>query len=359
MKDWRPFVVFGCVLAICLALATQTPPPRRFGYNPDPKGVAAFLKELDQPFFKDAGAEVIREARGVDTFLYRAGYKAHAARYGQPWVVGKQGIGDCVSWGWAHGCWLALCIDWELGKLEEPPAMVATESIYGGSRVESRGRSTGGYSDGSYGGAAAKWVRDWGVTFRLAYVQGDGGHDLTSYSAKVAKSWGNFGNGGEGDDGTFDAVAKRHPCRHVALVKNFDEAAAAIESGYPVPVCSGQGFASRRDDDGFAKPQGSWAHCMVFIGVRYGDRPGLLCLNSWGPSWIAGPKWPDDQPDGSFWVDKDTVNRMLAGNDSFAVGGVEGFKWRDINNGEWLSPPPPVQKRPTQSPARIAARKPS
>src|SRR5690606_38137456 len=110
----------------------------------------------------------------------------------------------------------------------------------------------------------------------------------------------------------------------VVLVTTFREAGAAIQSGYPVAVCSGQGFASQRDGQGFAAARGSWAHCMVFIGVRF-DRPGLLCLNSWGPRWIGGPKWPDDQPDGSFWVDARTCDRMLAGRDSFAISGYRGF----------------------------------
>lgn len=338
---YRQLVLALAILAVGMALGIRSKPPQRFGYRPDPRATAAFLRELDKPFFAQAGAEVIREARGVDTFLYRSAMKAHLARYGKPWVVGKQAIGDCVSWAWGtHGVWIALCVDWETGKLAEPPAMVSSESVYGGSRVEARGRSAGGYSDGSYGGAAAKWVRDWGVIFRLAYPAEDGGHDLTEYSGSRAKQWGNFGNGGSGDEGKFDAVARRHPCRHVALVRTFDEAAAAIESGYPVPVCSGYGFSSTRDSQGFCRRQGSWAHAMCFVAVRYGDRPGLLCLNSWGPSWVSGPKWPDDQPDGSFWVDKETVNGMLAGEDSFAVGGVDGFRFRDLHNGNWLQPAP-------------------
>ena len=41
-----------------------------FGYRPDPQGVEAFLAELPQPLFRQAGEETIREAKGVDTFLY-------------------------------------------------------------------------------------------------------------------------------------------------------------------------------------------------------------------------------------------------------------------------------------------------
>lgn len=259
------------------------------------------------------------------TLLYRALYAVQPG-----WVVGKQGIGDCVSWGWAHGCDISLAVDKLTGESGDwKPA--ATEALYGGGRVEGRGRpeGSGGWSDGSYGSAQASFMTKFGVVYRVNFPEL--GYDLTKYSASRAKQWGNWGCGGQGDHGRLDAIAKHHPVRQVALVRTFEEAAAAIDSGYPVPVCSGQGFSSRRDKDGFCAPSGHWAHCMVLIGTRY-DRPGLLCLNSWGPDWVSGPKWPEDQPDGSFWIDKEIVNRMLSGNDSFAVSRIKGFPKRKLRH---------------------------
>lgn len=330
------------LIAVGMAVAAfiYKPTTQRFGYTPDPDGTRKFLSELDKPLFAQAGEEAIREAKGKDTFLYRPAMKAHLALYGQPWVVGRQGIGDCVSWGFAHSVWIAQCVDWETGRLSAPPAFPATESIYGGSRVEARGKKQAGYSDGSYGGAAAKWLRDWGLIYRQQYS----GHDLTKYSPERAKNWGNWGNGGQDDQGKLDLVAKKHPAKHVALVRNFREAAAAIESGFPVAVCSGYGFRSTRDAQGFCAPSGSWAHCMALISVRY-DRPGLLCLNSWGPSWVSGPKFPEDMPEGSFWIDAKVIDGMLAGEDSFAVGSVDGFGWRDLHHGNWLAPAPDALTR--------------
>lgn len=348
---FRWFMAAVLLAAFAFSLTGERQPDSRFGYSPNPDGTARFLRELDKPLFADAGADAIQKAENRNTFLYRPAYAAHQALYGRPWIVERQLIGDCVSWGWAHGVWIAQCVDWEQGLLESPPAFPSTEAIYGGSRVEARGRDgsgrspVGGYSDGSYGGAAARWVRDWGVIYRE--VQ-DNGVDLTSYSGDRAKSWGAYGNGGQGDNGVLDEAAKAHPCEHVALVTNFDEAAAAIESGYPVAYCGGVGFTSTRDSDGFCRRSGTWWHCMCFIAVRYGSgddgngetdssgRRGLLCLNSWGPSASRGPKWPADQPDGSFWVDEATVNSMLRGEDSFAVGSVQGFAWRDLDHREWM-----------------------
>ena len=302
--------------------------------------------ELPQPMFREAGAETVAKAQGKDTFLYRSAMKAHQAVYNKPWVVGRQGIGDCVSWGWSHGVWIAMCVDWETGRLANPPPMVASEALYGGSRVEARGLDgsgaapVGGWSDGSYGGAAAKFVRDWGVLFREKY----GDIDLSSYSADRAKNWGAYGCGGKGDAGRLDTIAKEHPATHVAMVKTFAEAAAAIESGFPVPVASDVGFLSIRDHDGYASASGQWFHEMCFIAVRYkangSPDDALLCLNSWGPAWISGGKFPSDQPDGSFWVRRATVERMLQQQDSFAVGSIGGFGWRDLHHGNWLQPAP-------------------
>lgn len=339
--DRQKIVAAAALLLVAmLAITGSDKSTNDYGYTPNPEGTARFLAELDRPLFADIGADVINNATQNNTFLYRFANKAHEELYGKPWIVGKQGIGDCVSWGWAHAVWMAQCTDWHEGELAQPPPLPSTECIYGGSRVEARGKdgsgrsAVGGYSDGSYGGAAARWCRDWGIIYREPQPNG---LDLTTYSASRAKEFGAYGNGGKGDGGKLDEEAKKHPCQYVALVKSFDEAAAAIESGYPVAVCSMVGFTSSRDSDGFCRRSGQWAHCMCFCAVRYGDRPGLLCLNSWGPTYVSGPKWPEDMPDGSFWVDKAVVDAMLRGGDSFAVGSVSGFRWRDINHEEWLS----------------------
>jgi hypothetical protein len=324
-------------------LALPAPPdglPGHTGYIPNPEKTEEFLNELEKPFIRQAGPELFRGPRGPPeekkgVLLYRPFYRAYKKTYGQDWKCGSQGIGDCVSWGWHHGVAIATAVEFELGNISEWK-LPATEAIYGLARVEGIGRSSGGWSDGAYGGGAAKGVSKFGILFREPYEK----FDLTKYSADRAKQWGNYGCGGKGDNGWADTKAKEHPVKQVALVRTFAEAAAAIDSGFPVPVCSGQGFASRRDEQGFARGSGSWSHCMCFIATRY-DRPGLLCLNSWGTTWISGPKWPDDQPEGSFWVDAKTAESMLRGNDSFAVSAVEGFPFRPLDNGDWVFLPAP------------------
>lgn len=331
--------------------------PARFGYVPDPEGVARFLDELPERFFADASPEAMAKAVHRDTFLYRAMDRAHRARYGAPFRVGRQAIGDCVAWGAMHAVYAAECVDWDLGRLAEPPRMPATESIYGGSRVEARGRDgsgrspVGGWSDGSTGWGAARWLRDWGVVYREEV----GGHDLRQYDGQRAKNWGAYGNGGQGDNGRLDAVAKRHPCKHVVAVKTWAELVAAVTSGYPVTIASSVGFNSgNRDADGFCAASGQWLHQMCVVGVRFAEnagaetkRPrdgGLIC-NSWG-NYVGGGKWPADQPDGTFWASRADLERILAQGDSYAIGSVDGFGFRDLDNAGWLAPAPPPQADP-------------
>jgi hypothetical protein len=247
-----------------------------------------------------------------------------------------------------HAVYCSESLTWSLGKSPEAPLMPASESIYGGSRVEARNRpeGAGGWSDGSYGGAAAKWLRDWGVVYRQPFP--DLGYDLTTYSAERAKSWGNYGNGGEGDKGRLDKLAKKHPARHVVAVRTWDECVAALTAGFPVTIASSQGFSNRTDESGVLAPSGTWMHQMCLVGIRFKENapPGVravdacLVLNSWGTRWISyAGKFPADQPDGSFYAEKPVIERILAQGDSYAIGDIKtGFAWRDIHHGNWLEP---------------------
>lgn len=312
-----------------------------FGYRPptaeEQRETFEQIKTLDQEaphLYRDGGndARGPPEAESFEPIILTGAID----RAAPGWKVGKQGIGDCVSWGWSHGAAILTAqTSLTTGNTFRWPA---TEAMYGGSRVEARGRSTGGWSDGSYGGAAAKFASQWGIVYRQPFDEF--GYDLSSYSAQRAKQWGNYGCGGQGDNGRLDEVAKKHPCS-VALVRNWDDTVAAMRSGYPVPVCSGQGFSSTRDADGFARAQGSWSHCMCGVGIRFaavGGKDGVLILNSWGTNWIGGSKWPAEggdkppQPDGSFWCERRVWERMLSGNDSFAISNLQGFPRRKLRH---------------------------
>jgi hypothetical protein len=142
--------------------------------------------------------------------------------------------------------------------------------------------------------------------------------------------------GRDGVPNELEPYAKERRCSEVTLAVDFEQAAAAIQNGYPVVVCSGQGFSMSRDADGFCKPGGTWWHCMAFAAVRWGKRPGLLCVNSWGDSNTVGKHYPENMPTAvrncSFYVDADVCTRMLSGRDSYVYAGYSGFRRTQIPN---------------------------
>lgn len=345
------FVVFAAVLGTVVSRYVSRIADRlegNYGYVPNPEGTKEFLAELAEPQFAQAGRECMENVRKVDTFLYRYADEAHRAVYGTPFTAWNQGsAGTCVSFGWGVGSYIGQAVDWKQGELSKPPLLVATEPIYGGSRTFGRMPpvTNAGFSDGSYGGAAARWVagrcRDkevGGILFREKV----GEFDLSAYSIPLSRQWGAYGPPRE----VAVAAAKKRAVA-VAQVTTWDELAAAITSGYCVPICSNVGFAatSTRDKDGFLPRGGNWAHCMCCIGIRFADpavpgsRDGVLILNSWGTSWVRGPRWPADMPEGSFWCSRADIEAILRQGDSFAIGGVD-FRFRELDHAEWLQPAP-------------------
>ena len=293
------------------------------GYTPNPEATERFVASLPFPTLASAGPGLADEQR--ETLLYPALFSV-----APDWKRGAQGIGSCVGWGWALSCdILAACDIVVRGESESYGGRVLEASVYAFSRVEARGGRPAGMSDGSYGGAAAKAVTQFGT---LHYGQEYGGQTFGEYSANREKTWGNTGVPNE-----LEPFAAKHRVATTTLVASFKEAGVAIQNGYPVAVCSGQGFGMTRDADGFCRAAGSWAHCMMFAGVRYGSRPGLLCVNSWGAS-NSGKHYPETMPERfkecSFWVDADVCDRMLSGRDSFAIAGYEGFAPRRLP--DWL-----------------------
>lgn len=349
------FVVFAAALGTLVSryvgfLADRV--ETNFGYQPNPAATAEFLSELDQPRFAQAGKECMENVVKQDTFLYRYADEAHRAVYGKPFTAWDQGsAGTCVSFGWGVGSYIGQAVSWKQGELPAPPKLVATEPIYGGSRTFARlpPVTFAGYSDGSYGAAAARWVagkcKDPAVG-GILYREVVGKFDLSRYSIDRSREWGAYGPPRE-----IATAAAAHRALAVAQVTTWDELVAAITSGYCVPICSDVGFAATkvRDKDGFLPRGGQWSHCMCCISVRFADGPGkrdgALVLNSWNTTWVTGPKWPSDQPDGSFWASRADIEAILRQGDSFAIGGVSGFPWRKLEHKEWMSPSPPQASR--------------
>jgi len=293
-----------------------------FGYQPDRDGTDAFLATLARPTLAQAGPDLMLD-ENKDVFLGNALLAVNPG-----WKRGAQTIGSCVGWGWSLSVDVLAACDVVLrAESETYGGDTLCASVYGFSRVEVRGQKNYG-GDGSYGGAAAKAVTKYGT---LHLGQAYGKSLYTQQSGTLEKSWGRDGVPDE-----LEPFAKQHRVQNVTLVTTFEDAAKAIQNGYPVAVCSGQGF-SMTLRDGYLTPSGSWAHCMMFLGVRWKPYPALYCENSWGNCYSGTP---DKNVPAAFqlsggWVKAATCTSMLSGEDSFAVAGFDGFKPRQLPD-NWL-----------------------
>jgi hypothetical protein len=129
-------------------------------------------------------------------------------------------------------------------------------------------------------------------------------------------------------------IARLHPVKDYISVDSYEECRDCIYMGSPVVVGSSQGFGEgrlTRDEDGFLNPPrrvlfpSVWNHAMVIIAVSDEGRRGALILNSWGSNWVNGPMRYGDEPEGSFWVDWEIIDRMVKQGDSFALRGFKGY----------------------------------
>lgn len=310
-----------------------------FGYVADVAETEDFIESLRMPRLYQAGEIMRSEKKNVN--LWVPLLEVHPS-----WKRGAQGIGDCVSWGAELAMTMLLAIQAKQG-ISEWITEAATEPIYGGGRVEANGGRLGGYSDGSYGAAAAKWLENWGTLLRLDYSQETGisEHNLSRYSKSKAKEWGNYGCGGKEDagrdDGKLDTIARKYPCRQVTLVKTVDELAAAIMNGYPVTVASNIGYGRmKRNGDGVCRISGNWAHQMMFGGIRWvNGKPQFRLFQSWGKSCSGPDPGIDNEVIShcSWWITASDAARMLRANDSWAFSNLEGFPPQKLDWAETAS----------------------
>ncbi len=315
------FVAGAAVGAFRLPTREAEPPPsddsvRAFGWVDDPREVSAIAESQRFGRFCDTEAFGAVYEGPDDVFLWEACRKATGELLP---ARDQKSVGSCVGFGTASAIEHLLCVQIANGASEEYRDL-AQEVIYGGSRVEIGGGTIRG--DGSIGAWAAQFVTRFGVVARGKF----GTHDLRSYDEARCRE---FGARGVPDD--LEPIAKQHPVRSASNVRNWDECRAAIRNGYPVAVCSSQGFTMHRDADGFCRASGTWAHCMAIVGIRGGPRSGAFLLNSWGPNAHTGPRGLGDPSPAGFWADSTILDRMLKQGDSWSFSNAVGFPARKLN----------------------------
>lgn len=251
------------------------------------------------------------QSDGSPLLLYKALKEVNGGAYPD---YPAQTIGDCVSHGHGHGNDVLQAVEIATGEADQVFKPTCTEFIYATSREVA---GILGRSDGSYGSAAVKAMTTIGMVSRSMLVGNQ------AYSGDRAKLWGR-----QGAPTPLKSEAAGYKLGTAALVQTWDEVVGAISNGYPVTICSNQGFTLDRDGQGFCLAQGSWAHCMVIAGVRF-DRPGACIFQSWGSDTPAGPT-DLDQPTYSFWADRPVIERILAQGDSWAIGLAPAFEKRTL-----------------------------
>jgi hypothetical protein len=285
------------------------------GWQPHPEHVQAVLSTLEHPTFAQAAPHLMQDWDGKsDVPLWQMVQKVNN---NQNLPADKQTIGDCVSHGHARGLDYLQCIQIALGnttyQYTEGIHSAMSEAIYGMCREEGNAL---GQEDGACGIWAVEALKKGG------FVPRNG----KSYDGSLAKRWGATGVPNE-----IKSQARNNLLQQYAQVRSTKECINSLFNGYPVTVCSNQGFTLQRNSDGICEAQGTWGHCMLIIGA-YLVRGELIfvILQSWGKNVPSGPT-VKDMPDNSFGARERVLARMLAANDSYSLSAVQGFPKQDIN----------------------------
>jgi hypothetical protein len=316
--DRRTALKVIAVATIATPVSADFKSASKFGWMRDDISLLDFIHRHRNPYVTDCNEEIKGSGKGKIVFLH----KAFERITGKAYVPHDQGAPDCVSQGFALGVDFLTAIQIVVErKAELWKGKAATEPIYGGSRIEVGGYD--GYGGGSTGHWAAEWISRYGILLRQEYP---GGYDFTNYSANKAKEYGRTGC-----PDPLEPLTKLHPVKKTAICTSYADMCDCIANGHPVVVCSNVGFGDsrrpiKRDSQGFlTRKRRPWKHCMLFGGFDdRASRKGALCFNSWGSKWVYGPT-RHNQPTGTFWIDKSTVDSMLRQRDSFALSAYVGY----------------------------------
>lgn len=224
---------------------------------------------------------------------------------------------SCTAFGIAGGIDVLKVTEIVNGERETFLAETATEPIYYGARVVIGKNSIRG--GGAVVAHGVKYVNTYGVLARQKYGQ----IDLTYYSPDRCVRWGN----NSGFPKTLESLSKENVVMAYSRVKSYEECRDSIANNHPVIIGSSYGFSSETDDEGFCKNSTTWHHCMFIMAVDDDSRrKGCLICNSWGPRWLRIRKRKLNQPDGSFWVDAEIIDRMMKSGDGWSISSFQGYR---------------------------------
>lgn len=290
-------------------------------WRPDSNHAAAFAGRNNHPLFALSAAPLMQDTK-KEVFLYRAlitTLKQINPSY--TWKAQYQQDGTCVGQGGKLGADTLEAIQHVFNGTKWY-GRCSVAGCYAGSRVDIGGQP------GSWQGSNGSWLAEYFTKIGMLMLKDIGlPEDAMRDDEVLALKW---TRSREGIPKDYETAARRFPIQTASLVTTFEEAAAAIQNGYPVVTCSSRIPSGKRDSQGFSPASNRGGHCTLYWGVRW-DRPGLLYQNSWSNDWGSGAKYPEDQPDGSVWLTADEVNKALAARDTYVISHANGFEKQKLN----------------------------
>jgi len=273
-----------------------------------------FLSSIPMPLYGDYSNDIKDSGVGKIALPYK-----HVLVFDKEFgVYEPQEAPDCTSHGTRNAGMVTVCSDIIQKKQPEIfKGRIATEPIYG-----HRGHSGAGMNPTR----AARFVSTVsGLHIRKDY----GVVNLSRYNAQIGIRW-----GARGVPQNIIDLGKESHIETVSLVKTTGEARDLLYNGYGLTIASSFGFSNRRDKNGISVRSGSWNHQMSIIAMddtkqRHSELLFLI-QNSWG-RWNSGPKFPEDQPDGSFWVTATILHGMIRDGECWVFSGAKGFPSKNLD----------------------------
>lgn len=220
---------------------------------------------------------------------------------------------------------------WPVDPETARPVLTSPDYVYGASREIS---GTLGRWAGSYGGAVAKALREYGAIHQLKY----GRIDLGGYSIDRCRRWAH-----KGIPDSLREQARRHPFVTTVRVETVQQACALTQHGYGFLICCNLAWSDKRDADGFSRRvRPGWSHAQAaglgYIAIKHGRRVrrGFLIQNSWGAWNRGGTGELHDMPEGSYFIAWHEMAMALQSRDCYALGDYQGFPARyDLEDIGW------------------------
>ena len=269
----------------------------------------------------------------VDTFLYREVQAMYDA-IKHPWEVRWQNYGTCVGQGITE-CTLGLMarrVNEGIDVWQGEPCVAGT---YAGGRVNIANQA--GRWEGSNGNWSIKFLQKYGVLLRKHVGLSDDGTDAETKDEELAIKWTNSRQGVP-----VDMLAKAAPFK-VAFWTYLDgepeDVGLFLQNGFYVTHGSSYWVnpGMTGDDNGICRAVSQrGGHQQCWMGVRWdgsGHLMAALDRNSWGASYgkTVKRRYPDDQPPGTVWEDRESVRARMKSGEVIAFAGPGGFESAKID----------------------------